>query len=181
MLVGSSGDPVHCPPQSLCSIRWIAVSAKTSKTSAGQKCLESMPEKPQPETLQIQYSAYGLLQAVVMLYSSVHGWRIHADCAQSPCLSYAWKWFLEIPAASVSKGCRWGWPTTSFLRPPVCLSQMYKQDLLFSILQEPVLITITFHRQFSAIESWNYFCWKAWMHPRRSHELVYLPFFPNVL
>lgn len=28
-----------------------------------------MPEKPQPETLQTQFKAYGLLQAAVMLYS----------------------------------------------------------------------------------------------------------------
>lgn len=42
---------------------------KQAKLPAGQKSLDSMPEKPQPETLQTQYKAYGLLQAAVMLYS----------------------------------------------------------------------------------------------------------------
>lgn len=89
----SSRPNLFNPPM---SIRQIAVTVKPNKAKLQASREQFRESKPQPEALRAQYKAYYLFLLEIMQQYRAHGYKIHADCTQSHCPLYTWKWFPGI-------------------------------------------------------------------------------------
>lgn len=88
-LVGTDGDhPAQICSTPPCQLDKLIKPNKAKLQASWERFRES---KPQPEALQTQYKASGLFLLQILQYYRAHGYKIHADCTQSPCPSYTWK------------------------------------------------------------------------------------------
>lgn len=81
-LVGTVGDhPAQVCSTPPCQLDKLVKPNKAKLQASWEWFRES---KPQPEALQAQYKAYGLFLLQILQYYRAHGYKIHADCTQSP-------------------------------------------------------------------------------------------------